>query len=330
MPNLITHYLCGLEAIKNIENKKCINLIHKYQRVFNLGVQGPDILFYHGIWPWSSKNDSPDIGHKMHTSKVNQVFKGFIDYIIKQSDYKKSVLTVYLMGFLCHNSMDSICHPYIFYRSGFKTDSDQNENLYIYYHRRFETAIDVLLSKLLLNKKVHEIGYDKLINISSIEQNIICDMYESVIQAIFNYNVPKKKIFRAINDMIFVEELFKDPYGIKKKVLASVDNLIYGFPLFSSIIFPLKITDGLDYLNLKKLEWCMPYDNSQKSTLSFIDLFNEAHQKTQRVCDILYYSIFTSNSSIPHALKIFGNNSYTSGIDCNIPVVFKYHDIIFK
>ncbi|HEY5585201.1 MAG TPA: zinc dependent phospholipase C family protein [Ruminiclostridium sp.] len=330
MPNLITHYLCGLEAIKNIENEKCSELIKKHQNVFNLGVQGPDILFYYGIWPWSAKADSTNIGEKMHVSKVNLAFKGFIDYIIKQNDYIKDILTVYLMGYLCHNCMDSIGHPYVFYRSGFKTASDPNENLYIYYHRRFETAIDVLLCNMLLNKRVHEIGHNELIEITVTEQNIVSEMYSSVILSVFNSYVPKKKICRAIKDMIIVETLFKDPHGIKRKAVACLDYLIYGFPLFSSIIFPRKVTDGLDYLNLKNTEWCMPFDKNHKSTLSFIDLFKEAYLKTQRFCDVLYSSIFCDNSSIPYALKLFGNNSYTSGIDCDIPVKFRYHDIIFK
>jgi len=330
MPNLVTHYLCGLEAIKNIENEKCRELIIKHQNVFNLGLQGPDILFYYGIWPWSAKVDLPNIGQVMHTSKVNLVFKGFIDYILEQNDYIKDILTVYLMGYLSHNCMDSISHPYIFYRSGFKTASDTNENLYIYYHRRFETAIDVLLCKKLLNKKVHEIGHDKLFKITETERNIIGEMYESITKALFNSCVPKEKVSRAIKDMILVEKLFKDPFGIKKKAVASIDHLIYGFPLFSSIIFPRKVTDGLDYLNLKHSEWCMPFDKNQKSTLSFVDLFKEAYQKSQRFCDVLFSSIFQDNSSIPYSLKLFGNNSFTSGIDCDIPIKFRYHNIIFK
>ncbi|MHB8064287.1 MAG: zinc dependent phospholipase C family protein [Ruminiclostridium sp.] len=330
MPNFVTHYLCGVEAVKNIASEKCRELIRKHQNVFNLGTQGPDILFYYGIWPWSGKVNSPGIGHDMHVSKVNLVFKGFIDYILKQNDYIKNILTVYFMGYLCHNCMDSIGHPYIFYKSGFKTASDPNENLYICYHRRFETAIDVLLCKLLLNKKVYEIGHDKLMEISLNEQNIISEMYESVINSVYNTNVPKKKIRQALKDMIFVEKVFKDPHGIKKKAVASLDHLIYGFPLFSSIIFPLKLTDGLDYLNLKNTEWCMPFDRNLKSKLSFLELFKEAHKRTQRFCDVAFSAIFSDNSSIPYSLKLFGNDSFTSGIDCDIPAEFRYHDIIFK
>jgi len=330
MPNLITHYLCGLEAIKNIENEKCSELIKKYQNVFNLGVQGPDILFYYGIWPWSAKVDGLNIGQTMHATNVNLVFKGFINYIIRQNEYIKNILSVYMMGFLCHNCMDSISHPYIFYRSGFVTAAELNENRHRYCHRRFETCIDVLLCKMFLNKNVHEIGHHKLLSVTDTEQAMISEMYESVILSVFNLLVPKKKIIRSIKDMMIVEKFFIDPHGIKKKAVASLDYLIYGFPLFSSMIFPLKVTDGLDYLNLQNREWCMPFDKNQKSTLSFVDLFKEAYQRTQRYCDVLFSSIFFDNSSIPYALKLFGNNSYTTGIDCDIPVKFRYQDIIFK
>jgi len=97
---------------------------------------------------------------------------------------------------------------------------------------------------MLLNKKVSEINHNKLIEVTVAEQNIISEMYSSIIQSVFNCYVPKKKICRAIKDMILVETLFKDPYGIKKRAVASLDYLIYGFSLFSSIIFPLEVTDG--------------------------------------------------------------------------------------
>ncbi len=330
MPNLITHYLCGIEAIKNIENDKCRKLIRKHQNVFNLGVQGPDILFYYELWPWSAKTQAKSIGQEMHKSKVNLAFKGFLDYIKKQNNYVKEILAVYFMGFLSHNCMDSIGHPYIFYRSGFKMTSDKDENLYIYYHRKFETNIDVLLCKLLLNKKVHEINHDRLLEISASEENIISEMYESVIKSVFNYIAPKNKIVQAIKDMLSVEKLLKDPYGIKKKAIAGVDYVIYGYPLFSSLVFPHEIKDGLDYLNLKNSEWCMPFDKDRKSTRSFLDLFKKAHERSQKFCDIAFSTIFSDNPSVSCALKLFGNNSYTSGIDCDIPVKFKYRDIIFE
>lgn len=329
MPNIVTHYLCGLESTKNIENNKCKELIAKFQNVFNLGTQGPDILFFHEIWPWSKKVFPANIGNTFHISKVNLVFKAIIEYIIKQNEYVKNVLTVYFMGLLSHNCMDSMSHPYIYYRSGFKTNANPNENLFICYHRIFETSIDVLMCDILLNKKVHEIKPYKLISVTSTEQNIISEMYESVIKTVFKIQIPKEEIVRAIKDMVLVERICKDTHGVKKKLVGLLDSIIYRFPLYSSIIFPLKLTDGLDYLNLSNTEWCMPHDKNIKSKLSFIDMFNEACQKTQRFCDVVYSTIFGDKSSIPYALKLFGNISYISGVDCDMPATFKYQDVIF-
>lgn len=330
MPNLVTHYLCGLEAIKLIGNKQCKELIEKNINVFNLGVQGPDILFYYGIWPWSAKPDYPSVGEKMHKSGVNQVFTCIIDYILKQNENVKNILTVYFMGFLCHNCLDSITHPYIFYRSGFKTAADPRTNLYQYYHRRFETSIDVLMCQRLLNKYVHEIAIDRLIKVTDSERGMISDMYKYVIASVYKYDISAKLISKAIKDMDTVERMLRDPHGIKKKAISCIDYVLYGFPLFSSLVFPLKLKDGLDYLNLENKEWAMPFDRDQKSTLSFIDMFKEACERTHRFCEVLYSTVLGDNSSIPYALKLFGNNSYTSGIDCNIPIKFRYHDIIFK
>lgn len=330
MPNLVTHYLCGLEAIKLIDNKECKELIQRNINVFNLGVQGPDILFYYGIWPWSPKTQYGSIGQEFHISRVNLVFRKIIDYISAQKGYVKDILTVYFMGFLCHNCLDSMTHPYIFYRSGFKTADDPRTNLYIYYHRRFETSIDVLMCQRLLNKKVHEIRIDRLIDVTSKERKIISEMYESVIDSVFNYKIPGKYISKAIKDMITVEKILRDPHGVKRRFVAFFDHIIYGYPLFSSLIFPLKLKDGLDYLNLARKEWALPYDKNHKSTLSFLDMFKEACDKTQRYCQVLYSTITGDKSYIPYALKLFGNISYTTGTDCDLSVKFKHHDIIFK
>lgn len=330
MPNQITHHLCGLEAIKLIENKECIKLINKYRSVFNLGLQGPDFLFYYGIMPWSGKVSSPEIGHNMHVAKVNQVFSGFINYILKQNEPVKAILTVYLMGYLSHNCLDSICHPYIFYRSGFKTNAREKENRFIYYHRRFETAVDVLLCKMFLDKKVYQLKHHRLTEITPVEQDIIGHMYENIIKSVFNSNVPKNKIKRAIKDMILVEKILWDPHRIKKKVVASLDYLIFGYPLFSSLIFPHEITDGLDYLNLNHREWYLPFDKSKKSNESFLDLFSEASKRTQNFCEVLFSCIYYNKPSITTALNLFGNNSFTSGIDCDMPAEFRYYDNIFE
>ena len=329
MPNLVTHYLCGLDAVKSLENSDCRQLIDKYRNVFNLGLQGPDILFYYEVWPWSSKSLDTNIGQTMHISKVNRMFGAFIDYIILQNGYVKNVLTVYLMGFICHNIMDSIAHPYIFYRSGFNTFKKNNENLFLCYHRRFETSVDVLLCKKFLNKKVYEINTDMLIKVNDTELNLISEMYKSAVKAVFNSDISKKKIIRAVKEMQLVEKLLKDPKGLKKKLVGFVDDVFYGFPLFSSLIFPLELKDGLDYLNLSKREWSMPHDETIRSSKSFVDLFYEASEKTRRLCDELYSALFQNSSNISHILKLLGNNSYTTGIDCDKQAVFKYSDIIF-
>jgi hypothetical protein len=131
-------------------------------------------------------------------------------------------------------------------------------------------------------------------------------MYESVIASVFNFNIPSKLISKAIKDMNTVEKILRDPYGIKKKLVAAIDHLIYGFPLFSSLIFPLRLKDGLDYLNLGKNEWAMPYDKARKSNLTFIDMFKEACDKTQRFCQVLYSTITEDTPNVSYALKLFG------------------------
>jgi hypothetical protein len=88
MPSLLTHYLCGNEMLKVLQNEDLINIITKYRQIFNIGTQGPDIFFYYRVWPWLDSKGINKLGERMHVEKVNDFFINAVEYI-KSILYKK-------------------------------------------------------------------------------------------------------------------------------------------------------------------------------------------------------------------------------------------------
>ena len=105
MPSTYAHYIFGQQIrgrLSGYERK----IIDKYPELFNIGLHGPDILFY----------DIPNArvtgtGIAMHREAAAPFFERGMTIVRQKKDEK---LLAYLLGFACHYLLDSTCHPYVY------------------------------------------------------------------------------------------------------------------------------------------------------------------------------------------------------------------------
>jgi hypothetical protein len=324
MPSILTHYLCG---------KKSLKLFNKYKKtqmsenVFNLGTQGPDILFFHNQWPWIKKPSISYIGDTIHDKNVNNFFNNMIAYI-KNENTDTTLLVSYLMGFCCHQSLDSTTHPYIFYFSGF----DENGSLdykYKTFHRKFETMIDFMMCLHEENDNPYNLNTKKLLNVSDIEILKISKMLKYTIYSTFKINVELTDLSQAIKNFRSITNLLRDKFGLKKFLFSKIESIVKLNNKPSSIIYPLKISDQIDYLNIKNNTWCLPWDNKKISTASFIDLYNISINKTVGYF-ISISKIFKEDSDPNSLLDLICNSSYSNGVNCSNKIKFLYHKSVYE
>ena len=117
MPALFAHLQFGGEVAK-ILPAPYKQLIEKYPEAFALGTQGPDILFYHK--PFKS-NDIKKRGTLLHTwsgekfflAQAKKLFENASDGDVNALLTNNGAFAAYTCGFLCHFTLDTLCHPYI-------------------------------------------------------------------------------------------------------------------------------------------------------------------------------------------------------------------------
>lgn len=111
MPSTYTHYIYGQEVVeelkKDISAESLLNVIQNNIDLFNIGVHGPDLLFYYKAL---TKNEIVSKGHHMHNEPAMQFFKDM------KGKVKSDAHMAYLLGFVCHLALDCECHTYIEYR----------------------------------------------------------------------------------------------------------------------------------------------------------------------------------------------------------------------
>ena len=105
MPTTYTHYAYGQEVFHKLP-EELQRKIEPYIEYYNIGVHGPDILFYYFI----SKNPVTQYGVRMHGQKARDFFEKGMK---KVREEKNPALMAYMLGFGCHYILDSTCHPYV-------------------------------------------------------------------------------------------------------------------------------------------------------------------------------------------------------------------------
>lgn len=121
MPACMAHYQFGQDVLSLLgRDVKSFALTHKKE--FDIGLQGPDIFFYYKPY---QENKINAYGRALHSAPAIRMFAP----IIKKVSTGASLS--YLMGLICHYTLDSCCHPYI-----------NSRNRSIAHHMFMEAAYD--------------------------------------------------------------------------------------------------------------------------------------------------------------------------------------------
>lgn len=103
MPANYAHYRFGKLALPTLpaEARQCIG---RFRRMYDIGLHGPDILFYYNPVMDTAVGQ---LGHRYHTYSGQRFFAE----ACKQADSEAA--RAYLYGLLGHYCLDSACHPYV-------------------------------------------------------------------------------------------------------------------------------------------------------------------------------------------------------------------------
>ena len=103
MPASYAHYRFGKLLLPELpaDVRQCIQ---RFRRMYDTGLQGPDLFFYHNIF---AKTAVGDLGKAFHKQSGSE----FFHRVCPLADTEPA--QAYLYGLLAHYCLDSQCHPFI-------------------------------------------------------------------------------------------------------------------------------------------------------------------------------------------------------------------------
>lgn len=107
MPSIYAHYRFGKELCMSLP-EPARTYAMRYRELFELGLQGPDILFFYRPFYHNYVNT---LGYQIHDWKGGKFFQSALRSI--RSRQNKGPSIAYISGVACHYALDMTCHPYI-------------------------------------------------------------------------------------------------------------------------------------------------------------------------------------------------------------------------
>ena len=189
MPASYTHQCFGNLVLENLNDKEIKNTIDKNINYYNIGLQGPDILFFYRPL---KKNSISALGSKLHEDIAREFFENALT--ILKSNYDKRALA-YILGFINHFILDSTCHGYIN-----KTMKDKNIS-------HFEIERDLEQRFMIINHDEFNFCVPKHYTINLEVAKVIAPFFK----------LEAKDIFIALKSFRRFNQLFACKNKIKRK-----------------------------------------------------------------------------------------------------------------
>lgn len=192
MPSTYAHYRLGQEVLDNLTGGiKSTILNHK--ELYDIGLHGPDILFYYKPLFSCEVNKQ---GYDMHGRSGRQFFENAAFVLKSLEGRDKEAALAYVYGFCCHFALDVSCHRYI----DEKIEADGVSH----------TEIEVEFDRSLMEKD----GYNPVTHIltdhikpSSKNADIICRFYDGL---------SSDQVRKAMESMISYNRLLIAPSRLKR------------------------------------------------------------------------------------------------------------------
>ena len=319
MPNIIAHCWCGEVAYTKSDTETVRNAIKKYHGVFMLGCQGPDPFYLYHRLPWQSKKDFKAVLHYgdiLHKTHINDTIRMLLE---EAKESRNELDIAYVMGFMCHWSLDAVAHPYIFYETDSLKEDIGNA------HQLFETILDK--GVLMINNiDIRDFQTYKLLQHPSDTAERVWNLYKPIFKELDGIDLPLEHVEESIKDFHNIQKLFYDPTGKKHKWVSLLENACGQKGMATGMMVPLEYDYDMDPMNFNKREWLHPCDREVKSSDTFEDMLKFAINRAIQLMSLFedYLNVKAETSDI---LEIIDNRTFDTGLAPGVEMKYFRKDL---
>ncbi len=302
MPAAYIHEQISRKALSNF--KKLPFFMENNIDAFELGAQGPDPLFYHGVLNIFEKDKRPNLlGEEIHKKKVRRFFRALLTHVQKQ----QGASFAWLLGFVCHYATDSTIHPYVYFTTN-NEDGMSNTTR----HLVLESQFDTWYYRYLKNKGIPRQAGCLQRLAKEQKHDVSCVLYLAANDVFPEFRLTYRQAFNAIGDMDKVIGLLYSTRKIKHNIFTFLENIVRRPQILTRHAAAQMLPD-YDFINTDKSGWKNPWDDTLEYNYSFLELFDLAVELSVKYMQVAT-AFFTKKATLKETLEVLGDNDYNSGL----------------
>jgi len=257
MPAVVSHFYFGERMIERFEDES----ITKHRDAFNLGLQGPDPLFFLHFNKKYNKT-----GTLIHDTKIKELFVAMSDYIKRTGD---EIAKAYFLGFLCHYALDKHSHPYVEYK--LITHPMYVPMSKIPRHFLLESGMDYMVVKDKYGQDPAEFRKDVLVASDKKTWRAIAAMMTQTVLPVFGAEMSMSTSVKTYSRMFKVFKFLYDPKKKKNRFFSALEKFFRIPPYITTFSTPVAESPEQDWCNKEH----KAYGDDGKS-LDFYEIIDEA------------------------------------------------------
>lgn len=216
MPDTYAHWRFGDKCIETLP-EYYNEIINKNRDIYNFGVHGPDIFFYHKVYKFNYVNQ---YGYDLHEIPYDETLKKMASNFKQRVEDKEAALA-YILGFTAHFTLDSYCHSYIERKEEVSKTTTKPLS-----HGRIESQFD----KYLMIKD----GLNPYKNSPSKTLRPNKDIAKTISEVLPIWD--EKTIYKTIKDQSTYVGLLHDSNGFKRWLIGTTLD-IFKAPKYKDLMF---------------------------------------------------------------------------------------------
>ena len=265
MPSTYAHYRFGNEVLQQLPEKQQ-KIIQSNISIYNVGLHGPDLLFYYH--PLTS-DPINRIGYHTHELPAISFFKP-AGNVLLENNFVPSY-AAYVYGYLCHFALDRECHDYIAEKISASGAG----------HAHIEVSFD----RSLLEAD----GFDPVKK--RLTEHINAAQEMSKVISNFYPGVTPKNIHHAIRSMVFYSGLLRAPNKIKRGIICAILKLSGNYREMRGMLMdyePDPVCADSDKILMQRYKSAIPkavkliteFEDSVKGNIPFDPLYRYSFDST--------------------------------------------------
>jgi hypothetical protein len=286
MPALLTHdcfsqdILCSLDARyrERPDGRPCTPTVRQaLQDAFRLGNQGPDPFFYTLRTPrfLAAKR----FGSRMHHENIQETMEAFRRLANSCPEPVGDLLWAYLLGFVCHFTLDSVAHPLVISQQNAFCDAgvkglDRRDASVV--HSQIEADIDMMMLRRRHANGIRDYDYTRdVLRADSSTLALLDAAYQALAHEVYAVDLLPNAFSGAVRDMRLSIRVLYSPRGIKRSALGRIERLFSRHSLAQALSPRAEVGEVCDFDNREHELWTNPF-TGELSHASFDELYERA------------------------------------------------------